>query len=202
MPLSIQIADRHRFQVEFRSAGLIHYDLKPVLVSDPLPLTGLWSEQMPIKLNVNNVAATIDVPPDTPLLWVLRDILNLKGPKYGCGIGLCGACTVLVGGHAVRSCMTHVGSVADQPITTIEGLSPDGLHPVQVAWEALDVPQCGYCQAGQIMSATALLERTPQPTDADIDAAMSGNLCRCGTYTRIRQAIHKAAEAGAAARAK
>jgi aerobic-type carbon monoxide dehydrogenase small subunit (CoxS/CutS family) len=157
---------------------------------------------MPIKLNVNNIAATVDVPPDTPLLWVLRDTLNLKGAKYGCGIGVCGACTVLVGGRAVRSCMTHVGSVMDEPITTIEGLSPDGLHPVQVAWETLDVPQCGYCQAGQIMSATALLARTPHPTDADIDAAMSGNLCRCGTYTRIRQAIHEAAEAGAPARTK
>jgi isoquinoline 1-oxidoreductase alpha subunit len=170
-----------------------------LLVADPLPLAGLWSEQMPIKLNVNNVAATVDVPPDTPLLWVLRDILNIKGAKYGCGIGVCGACTVLMGGHAVRSCVTHVGSVTE-PITTIEGLSPDGLHPVQVAWEALDVPQCGYCQAGQIMSAAALLARTPHPTDADIDAAMSGNLCRCGTYTRIRQAIHQAADAGAPAR--
>jgi isoquinoline 1-oxidoreductase alpha subunit len=153
---------------------------------------------MPIKLSVNNVATSVDVPPEMPLLWVLRDILNLKGAKFGCGIGRCGACTVLLGGQAVRSCMTEVGSVADEPITTIEGLSPDGLHPVQVAWEALDVPQCGYCQAGQILSATALLRRTPNPTDADIDAAMSGNLCRCGTYTRIRQAIHEAAEAGAA----
>ena len=157
---------------------------------------------MPIKLNVNNVAATADAQADMPLLWVLRDILNLKGAKYGCGIGVCGACTVLVGGHAVRSCMTHVGSVAGQPITTIEGLSPEGMHPVQVAWEALDVPQCGYCQAGQIMSATALLTRTPHPTDAEIDAAMSGNLCRCGTYTRIRQAIHEAAEAGTPAHTK
>jgi isoquinoline 1-oxidoreductase subunit alpha len=157
---------------------------------------------MPIKLNVNNKGASVDVAPDTPLLWVLRDILNLKGAKYGCGLGVCGACTVLVGGHAVRSCVTHVGSVADQPITTIEGLSPDGLHPVQVAWEALDVPQCGYCQSGQIMSAAALLERTPHPTDADIDSAMSGNLCRCGTYTRIRQAIHEAAQAGSPARSK
>lgn len=157
---------------------------------------------MPIKLNVNNVAVTVDVPPDMPLLWVLRDILNLKGSKYGCGIGLCGACTVLADGHAVRSCSTQVGSVAGKPITTIEGLSPDGLHPVQVAWEALDVPQCGYCQAGQIMSAASLLARTPHPTDEDIDAAMSGNLCRCGTYTRIRQAIHEAAEAGGAARTK
>ena len=157
---------------------------------------------MPIKLNVNGVAATVDVTPDTPLLWVLRDILNLKGAKYGCGMGVCGACTVLVGGHAVRSCMTKVGSVGNQPITTIEGLSPDGSHPLQVAWTEQDVPQCGYCQAGQIMSAAALLERTPHPTDTDIDAAMNGNLCRCGTYTRIRQAIHQAAEAGAPARSK
>jgi isoquinoline 1-oxidoreductase alpha subunit len=133
-------------------------------------------------------------------LWVLRDSLNLTGAKYGCGIGLCGACTVLVNNRAVRSCMTQVGSAADQSITTIEGLSLDGLHPVQVAWEAMDVSQCGYCQAGQIMSAAALLQRTPHPTDADIDAAMSGNLCRCGTYTRIRQAIHKAADTGASAR--
>ena len=157
---------------------------------------------MPIQLKVNNVAATVDVSPDTPLLWVLRDVLNLKGTKFGCGIALCGACTVLVDGRAVRSCITPVGSVAGEPITTIEGLSPDGLHPVQVAWEALDVPQCGYCQAGQIMSATALLAHTPHPTNANIDTAMSGNLCRCGTYTRIREAIHAAAEAGSAARAK
>jgi isoquinoline 1-oxidoreductase alpha subunit len=154
---------------------------------------------MRINLNVNNVAARVDVLPDTPLLWVLRDVLNLTGSKFGCGMGLCGACTVLVGGRAVRSCMMKVGAIDGQPVTTIEGLSPDGLHPVQVAWEALDVPQCGYCQAGQIMSAAALLERTPHPTDAEIDTAMSGNLCRCGTYTRIRQAIHEAAQAGAAA---
>lgn len=157
---------------------------------------------MPLKLTVNNVAKTLDVPPDTPLLWVLRDVLDLKGAKYGCGIGVCGACTVLVEGRAVRSCMTTLGSVAGQKVTTIEGLSPDGLHPVQAAWEAIDVPQCGYCQAGQIMSAAALLERTPHPTDAEIDTAMSGNLCRCGTYPRIRQAIHQAAAAGAPARTK
>jgi isoquinoline 1-oxidoreductase alpha subunit len=150
---------------------------------------------MPIKLNVNNVVQTVDVPPEMPLLWVLRDVLDLKGSKYGCGIGLCGACTVLVGGRAVRSCMTKVGDVGSQRVTTIEGLSAENLHPVQVAWEALDVPQCGYCQAGQIMSATALLAHTPHPTDTEIDTAMSGNLCRCGTYPRIRQAIHEAAGA-------
>ncbi len=148
------------------------------------------------KLTVNNVAATVDVSPDMPLLWVLRDVLNIKGPKFGCGVGLCGACTVMVGGEAIRSCLTTVSSVSSQPVITIEGLSPDGRHPVQVAWEAIDVPQCGYCQAGQIMSAAALLQHTPHPTDAEIDAAMSGNLCRCGTYTRIRQAIHQAAQAG------
>jgi len=157
---------------------------------------------MPLKLTVNNVAKTVDVPPDTPLLWVLRDVLDLKGAKYGCGMGVCGACTVLADGRAIRSCMTHVGSVAGQSITTIEGLSPDGLHPVQAAWETIDVPQCGYCQSGQIMAAAALLERTPHPTDAEIDTAMSGNICRCGTYLRIRQAIHQAAAAGTPARAK
>jgi len=157
---------------------------------------------MALKLTVNNVATTVDVSPDTPLLWVLRDVLNYKGTKYGCGMGLCGACTVLLDGKAVRSCMTHVSSAAGMSITTIEGLSPDGLHPVQVAWEAIDVPQCGYCQAGQIMSAAALLSSTPHPTDAEIDTAMSGNICRCGTYPRIRQAIHEAANAGAAARSE
>ena len=157
---------------------------------------------MSIQLKVNNVAASVDVSPETPLLWVLRDVLHLTGSKYSCGIGMCGACTVLIGGHAVHSCMTPVGSLGNQPITTIEGLSPDGLHPLQVAWEALDVPQCGYCQAGQIMSAAALLEHTPHPTDAEIDTAMSGNLCRCGTYTRIRQAIQQAAQTGAATPAK
>ena len=148
---------------------------------------------MSLKLNVNNVIRTVDVPADTPLLWVLRDVLDLKGAKYGCGMGVCGACTVLVGGAAVRSCVTHAGSVANEAITTIEGLSQDERHPVQQAWEALDVPQCGYCQPGQIMTAAALLSRTPNPTDADIDAGMNGNLCRCGTYPRIRQAIHEAA---------
>ena len=133
------------------------------------------------------------------MLWVLRDVLKYTGTKYGCGMGLCGACTVMINGRAVRSCITRVGSVAEDAITTIEGLSPDGQHPVQVAWEAVDVPQCGYCQAGQIMSAAALLAHTPHPTDEEIDSAMSGNICRCGTYPRIRQAIHEAAEAGATA---
>jgi aerobic-type carbon monoxide dehydrogenase small subunit (CoxS/CutS family) len=153
---------------------------------------------MPVELTINNVVKTVDVSPDTPLLWVLRDTLDLHGTKYGCGMGLCGACTVHVAGQAVRSCLTQVGTVAGKPVTTIEGLSPDGLHPVQVAWEALDVPQCGYCQAGQIMSASALLAHSPHPTDTEIDTAMSGNLCRCGTYPRIRQAIQlAAAHAGA-----
>lgn len=150
---------------------------------------------MPIKLTINQVVTTVDVPSDTPLLWVLRDVLNHVGTKYGCGMGVCGACTVLVGNVAVRSCITQVGSVSE-PITTIEGLGAVERHPVLAAWEALDVPQCGYCQAGQIMSATALLARTPHPTDEQIDVAMSGNLCRCGTYTRIREAIHQAANAG------
>lgn len=150
---------------------------------------------MPIRLKVNSVERTVDVPEDTPLLWVLRDVLDYKGTKYGCGEGLCGACTVHLGGVATRSCITPVGAVGDSSITTIEGLSPDGMHPLQVAWQALDVPQCGYCQAGQIMAAAALLAQTPHPTDAQISTAMSGNLCRCGTYTRIREAIHQAASA-------
>jgi aerobic-type carbon monoxide dehydrogenase small subunit (CoxS/CutS family) len=150
---------------------------------------------MPLKLTVNSVATTVDVTPDTPLLWVLRDVLNYTGTKYGCGIGLCGACTVQLDGKAIRSCLTPASAAVGKQITTIEGLSADGTHPVQLAWEALDVPQCGYCQAGQMMSAAALLAQKPHPTDADIDAAMSGNLCRCGTYTRIRQAIHEAAGA-------
>ena len=150
---------------------------------------------MSLQLIVNKEAKTVDVALDTPLLWVLRDVLNLKGAKYGCGIGACGACTVLVEGHPVRSCVTHVGAVAGQKVTTIEGLSPEGQHAVQLAWEAVDAAQCGYCQSGQILAAAALLERKPHPTDADIDAAMNGNLCRCGTYPRIREAIHHAAVA-------
>jgi isoquinoline 1-oxidoreductase alpha subunit len=154
---------------------------------------------MPLKLRINNRITSVDLPPDTPLLWALRDTLDLKGAKYGCGIGACGACTVLVDGVATRSCITPISAVASSSITTIEGLSPDGTHPVQLAWEQLDVPQCGYCQSGQVLTAAALLAHTPHPTDAQIDTAMSGNLCRCGTYTRIRQAIHQAAAAPAAA---
>jgi isoquinoline 1-oxidoreductase alpha subunit len=148
---------------------------------------------MSFTLKVNGKTSTVDVPPDMPLLWVLRDVLDLKGTKFGCGIAQCGACTVHVKGSPVRSCSTRVADVAGLDITTIEGLSPDGKHPLQIAWQDLDVPQCGYCQAGQIMSAAALLASKPKPTDADIDTAMSGNICRCATYTRIRAAIHKAA---------
>ena len=147
---------------------------------------------MPFTLKVNGSPRTVDVPGDTPLLWVLRDELDLVGAKYGCGIGQCGACTVHVKGVAMRSCSLPIAAIGDAPVTTIEGLSPDESHPVQRAWEAVDVPQCGYCQAGQIMAAAALLAKTPKPTDADIDAAMNGNLCRCATYLRIRQAIHQA----------
>ena len=146
-----------------------------------------------INLRVNGTTRAVDADPAMPLLWALRDLLGMTGTKYGCGIGACGACTVHLNGQAVRSCITSIGDVGDQEITTIEGLSPDGAHPVQRAWVANNVPQCGYCQAGQIMTATALLEKTPKPSDAEIDGAMSGNLCRCGTYTRIRSAIKVAA---------
>ncbi len=148
---------------------------------------------MAYKLNVNGKSYTVDAAADTPLLWVLRDILDLRGTKYGCGIGQCRACTVHLNGKAVPSCQTPVSLVGTQNITTIEGLSADGTHPVQVAWMEVDVAQCGYCQAGQMMAAAALLAKTPHPTDKEIDSAMNGNLCRCGTYTRIRQAVHKAA---------
>ena len=148
---------------------------------------------MPFTLTVNGKATTVDVPGDMPLLWVLRDVLNLKGTKFGCGIAQCGACTVHRAGVAIRSCSTPVSTIGNAAITTIEGLSANGNHPLQIAWQDIDVPQCGYCQAGQIMSAAALLAKNPKPTDADINTAMSGNLCRCGTYTRIRAAIHRAA---------
>jgi isoquinoline 1-oxidoreductase alpha subunit len=148
-------------------------------------------------LNVNGQPRTVDVAADTPLLWVLRDHLDLVGVKFGCGIGQCGACTVHLDGNPGRSCQTPVSAAAGMKITTIEGLSADGSHPLQRAWCELDVAQCGYCQAGQIMTAAALLASNPHPSDQDIDDAMAGNLCRCATYTRIRAGIHKAAELAA-----
>lgn len=149
-------------------------------------------------LNVNGQDRKLDVPAETPLLWVLRDTLTLTGTKYGCGMGLCGACTVHLDGSAVRSCVTPVSGVGGKKIVTIEGLSSGNSHPLQVAWIAEDVPQCGYCQSGQIMTAAALLTRNPSPSDEDITNAMTGNLCRCGTYNRIRKAIHRAANGGGA----
>ena len=149
-----------------------------------------------LTLNVNGQSLTTDATADTPLLWVLRDHLGLTGTKFGCGKSLCGACTVHLDGVATRSCVTPLEAVGERKVTTIEGLSSDRSHAVQRAWIELDVPQCGYCQSGQIMSASALLASNPAPTDADIDHAMSGNICRCGTYPRIRKAIHRAAELG------
>jgi aerobic-type carbon monoxide dehydrogenase small subunit (CoxS/CutS family) len=145
-------------------------------------------------ININGSATEVDVDPETPLLWVLRDTLGFTGTKFGCGQGLCGACTVHMNGIAIRSCQTPVSAVGNAAITTVEGLSTDRSHPVQRAWLEIDVPQCGYCQPGQMMSAAALLATNPKPTDADIDAAMAGNICRCGTYVRIRAAVHRAAE--------
>ena len=149
-----------------------------------------------MKLVVNGQPHEVDAPADMPLLWVLRDIVGLTGTKFGCGMAQCGACTVHLDGQPIRSCVTPASTVAGKSITTIEGLSKDGTHPVQIAWQETDVVQCGYCQSGQIMAAAALLKVTPAPNDADIDAAMSGNLCRCGTYQRIRTAVHRAAELG------
>ena len=148
---------------------------------------------MSVTFTLNGKSQTVDVSPDMPLLWVLRDTLNMTGTKFGCGMALCGACTVHINGEATRSCITPISSVSGKKVTTIEGLSADGSHFVQQAWIAEDVPQCGYCQSGQIMSAVALLTKKSNPTDADIDDAMSGNICRCGTYQRIRKAIHRAA---------
>jgi aerobic-type carbon monoxide dehydrogenase small subunit (CoxS/CutS family) len=149
---------------------------------------------MTVTFTLNGRSTTVDVAPDMPLLWVLRDELDLKGTKFGCGAAHCGACTVHVNGAATRSCVLPASAAQGAAVTTIEGLSAEGTHPVQRAWEELDVPQCGYCQAGQLMSASALLARNAKPTDAQIDEAMNGNLCRCATYLRIRQAIHRAAE--------
>jgi aerobic-type carbon monoxide dehydrogenase small subunit (CoxS/CutS family) len=150
-----------------------------------------------IPIVVNGTRHQVDAEADTPLLWVLRENIGLTGTKFGCGIAQCGACTVHLDGEPIRSCVTPVSAAKGKKITTIEGLSPDGGHPVQKAWIAEEVPQCGYCQSGQIMSAAALLAAKPRPTDADIDSAMSGNICRCGTYQRIRRAIHRAAAGGA-----
>jgi aerobic-type carbon monoxide dehydrogenase small subunit (CoxS/CutS family) len=149
-----------------------------------------------IRFIVNGAFRDVDVPPEMPLLWVLRDVLQLTGTKFGCGAALCGACTVHLDGQPVRSCSTLMKAVAGRNVTTIEGLSPTASHPVQRAWIEADVPQCGYCQSGQLMSAAALLMRRPNPTDADIDEAMRGNICRCGTYQGIREAIHRAARNG------
>jgi aerobic-type carbon monoxide dehydrogenase small subunit (CoxS/CutS family) len=149
-----------------------------------------------ITLNVNGRSVQADVEADTPLLWALRDALGLTGTKFGCGMAQCGACTVHLDGEPIRSCVTPVSAVGGRKVTTIEGLSPEGSHPVQRAWIEEQVPQCGYCQSGQIMAAAALLARTPKPTDDDIDKAMAGNICRCGTYQRIRKAIHTAAAGG------
>jgi isoquinoline 1-oxidoreductase subunit alpha len=153
---------------------------------------------MKYSLNVNGKTHTVDVPDRMPLLWVLRDALDLKGTKFGCGIAQCGACTVLIDGQPTRSCITPVSAVGAKKVATIESLPADGSHPLQKAWVELDVPQCGYCQAGQLMSASALLTSTPKPTDAQIDAAMTGNVCRCGTYIRIKAAIKRAANGGRA----
>ena len=152
---------------------------------------------MAIAFSINGKTTSVDVPGDTPLLWVIRDTLGLTGTKFGCGMAQCGACTVHLEGEAVRSCSVPVSAAAGKKITTIEGLSADGSHPLQKAWVEAEAPQCGYCQSGQIMQAAALLARTPKPSDADIDSAMSGNICRCGTYNRIKAAIHLAAEKGA-----
>src|SRR5205823_3110108 len=177
---------------------VVHLSLALDRPRRPAPTGSRHREVAPvITLNVNGRDRAVDVAADTPLLWVVRETLGLTGTKFGCGMALCGACTVHLDGEAVRSCVTPVRRAAGKKVVTIEGLAPDLRHPLQVAWIEADVPQCGYCQSGQIMAAAVLLRETPRPTDADIDDAMSGNLCRCGTYPRIRKAIHAAAELAA-----
>ena len=157
-------------------------------------MTGVQTWALPIlKLDINGTVREVEAPPEMPLLWVIRDLLGFTGTKFGCGMAQCGACTVHLDGQPVRSCVTPVSTVGTRKVRTIEGLSPDGSHPVQRAWAEADVVQCGYCQSGQIMTTVALLEQNPSPSDADIDAALSGNICRCGTYVRIREAVHLAA---------
>jgi len=175
-----------------RKAGL--YSIPTVDVAAPPRHQAMETAMIRINLKINGSIHTLDVPPEMPLLWALRDKLNLVGTKYSCGIGICGSCTVLVNGNPLHACVVPASAMAGKEIITIEGLSPDGSHPVQKAWNDEDVPQCGYCQAGQILTAVALLARNPAPSDEDIDVAMSGNLCRCGTYPRIRKAIKRAAE--------
>jgi isoquinoline 1-oxidoreductase subunit alpha len=185
--------------LQWLAASRIDTPARPVLPcsasgSSPQVLGGV---SMAYKLTVNGQPHSVDVPEGTPLLWVIRDVIGLHGTKYGCGMALCGCCTVHINGEAARSCTTAIQNAAGKHVTTLEGLSADGTHPVQIAWEEIDVPQCGYCQAGQIMSASALLAKNPHPTDADIEAAMDGNICRCGTYLRIRKAVKRAAEIAA-----
>jgi isoquinoline 1-oxidoreductase alpha subunit len=182
----------NQYARQLLAGGRIFGDFHPVAGCCRI-IGELGEKNMGTTFTLNGKSTTVDVDPQMPLLWVLRDTLNMTGTKFGCGMALCGACTVHINGEATRSCITPVSSVAGKKITTIEGLSADASHPVQKAWIEEDVPQCGYCQSGQIMSAAALLAKKPNPTDADIDDAMSGNICRCGTYQRIRKAIHHAA---------
>jgi isoquinoline 1-oxidoreductase subunit alpha len=187
----ISTLHKHDILILRRQASFGHFHLSPNLLYDISLAEG--EDIMATTFMLNGKSTTVNVDPQMPLLWVLRDTLDMTGTKFGCGMALCGACTVHINGEATRSCITPISSVQGKKVTTIEGLSADGSHPVQQAWIAEDVPQCGYCQSGQIMSAVALLAKKPKPTDADIDDAMSGNICRCGTYQRIRKAIHRAA---------
>jgi len=198
--LEKQVADRKEYAARpsdgNRAAPPIGGDGSSGAAGNVGGYNNFWIDNGSEYVTVNGEKRTVDVPERMPLLWVLRDVIGLKGTKFGCGMAQCGACTVLLNGQATRSCITPISAVGSAAVTTIESLPPDGSHPLQRAWLELDVPQCGYCQAGQLMSASALLKATPNPTDAQIDAAMSGNVCRCGTYVRIKQAIKTAASAG------